>query len=152
MGEGDVVGEALEEPGRHRRGGCVRRHVRGLVAHHDLGALLAERLEHGWVHSGKSKEDLERNRKRWFDYHGDRAEAIREILSPDIITFLERAYVVDCEGGHAFFYYVGGLFSPSLVHEISETFNHGPSEDNMLQNIVLYNMNSSFGSHPVGLV
>ena len=109
-------------------------------------------LEHGWVHSGKSKEDLERNRKRWFDYHGDRAEAIREILSPDIITFLERAYVVDCEGGHAFFYYVGGLFSPSLVHEISETFNHGPSEDNMLQNIVLYNMNSSFGSHPVGLV
>ena len=109
-------------------------------------------LEHGWVHSGKSKEDLEGHRKTWFDYHGDRAEAIRDILSPDIIAFLERAYEVDCEGGNAFFYYVAGLFSPSLVHELSEPFNHDPSEDGMLQNIVLYNMNSSFGSHPVGLL
>lgn len=109
-------------------------------------------LEHGWVHSGKSKEDLEGHRKTWFDYHGDRAEAIRDILSPDITAFLERAYVVDCEGGHAFFYYVSGLFSPSLVHESSEPFNHDPLENGMLQNIVLYNMNSSFGSHPVGLV
>ncbi|KAH4063780.1 hypothetical protein HBH50_186600 [Parastagonospora nodorum] len=109
-------------------------------------------LEHGWVHSGKSREDLERNRKTWFDYHGDEAEAIRDILSPDIIAFLERAYEVDCEDGHAFFYYVAGLFSPSLIHELSETFNHDSSEDGILQNIVLYNMNSSFGSHPVGLV
>jgi hypothetical protein len=109
-------------------------------------------LEHGWVQSGKSKEDLERNRKTWFDYHGDEAEAIRDVLSPDIFAFLERAYVMDCEGGHAFFYYVGGLFSPSLVHEISEIFDHDSEDGGMLQNIVLYNMNSSFGSHPVGLV
>ncbi|KAF2993162.1 hypothetical protein E8E13_000065 [Curvularia kusanoi] len=109
-------------------------------------------LEHGWLRSGKSRQDLERNRKTWFDYHGDEAEAIRDILSPDIIAFLERAYVVDWDGGHAFFYYVAGLFTPSLVHELSETFNNDFSEDGMLQNIVLYNMNSSFGSHPVGLV
>ncbi len=67
-------------------------------------------LEHGWVHSGRSREDLERDRKAWFDYHGDEAEAIRGILSPDIIAFVERAYEVDCEDGHAFFYYVAGLF------------------------------------------
>lgn len=108
-------------------------------------------LEHGWMHSGKSREDLERNRKTWFDYHGDEAEAVLDILSPDTIAFLERAYEVDCEDGHAFFYHMAGLFSASLVQELSETFNHDYSGNNMLENIVLSNMNSSFGSHPVGL-
>lgn len=109
-------------------------------------------LEHGWVHSGRTFEDLERHRKTWFEYHGAEAEAIRQILSPNLIAFLERAYVVENEDGYAFFYYVSGLFSPVLVHELSETFNYESAEDGILQNIVLYNMNYSFGSHPVGLL
>jgi hypothetical protein len=109
-------------------------------------------LERGWLQSGKPIEDLEQNRKTWFEYHGDEAEAIRDTLSPDLIAFLERAYEVDCENGHSFFYYVAGLFSPALVHEQSDTFNHESADDDDLQIIVLYNMNYSFGSHPVGLL
>jgi hypothetical protein len=108
-------------------------------------------LEHGWLHSGKTLEELEQNRKTWFDYHGDAAEAMRDLLSPDLTAFLERAYEVTCEDGHSFFYYVKCLFSPAMVQEHSRTLNY-ECPDGEMQNVVLYIMNYSFGSHPMGLM
>jgi hypothetical protein len=109
-------------------------------------------LEHGWLGSGKTIEDLEQNRKTWFDYHGDLAEAISDILSPDLIAFLERAYVVDCDDGHSFFYYVGGLSGPGYIQEQLEGLNVVCPEEGETRYVVLYTMNYSFGSHQVGLM
>jgi hypothetical protein len=59
-------------------------------------------LKHGWLRSGKTIEDFEQKRQTWFDQHGDQAEAVAELLSPDLIAFLEGAYTVDCEYDHTF--------------------------------------------------
>ncbi len=48
--EGDEVGEALEQPGRHRGEGGVRGDVGGLVAHHHLRAAILEPAEDVRVH------------------------------------------------------------------------------------------------------
>jgi hypothetical protein len=107
------------------------------------------------VHSGKSIEDLERLRQTWFEKYGDDAEAIRDLLSPNLTAPLERAYEIDYDGGHSFFYYVNGLFSPQIVHDQSDGLNEAwwqDGEEGALRQIVLYVMNYSFGSHPMGLV
>jgi hypothetical protein len=112
-------------------------------------------LEHEWVHSGKSIEDFERLRQTWFEKYGDDAEAIRDLLSPNLTAPLERAYEIDYDGGHSFFYYVNGLFSPQIVHDQSDGLNEAwwqDGEEGALRQIVLYVMNYSFGSHPMGLV
>jgi hypothetical protein len=111
-------------------------------------------LEHGWVHSGKPIEIFRRKRQTWFEKYGDNAEAIRDLLSPDLTAFLERAYEVD-HNGHSFFYYVNGLFSPQIVHEQSDSLNEPwwqDGEQGDMRHIVLYVMNYSFGSHPMGLM
>ena len=48
-GQRDVVGEPLEQPQRHRGDRRPHRDVGGLVAHHDLGAVVSESLEHPGV-------------------------------------------------------------------------------------------------------
>jgi hypothetical protein len=108
-------------------------------------------LEHGWLRSGKTIEDFEQKRQTWFDQHGDQAEAVSELLSPDLIAFLEGAYTVDCEYDHTFFYYVGGLAGPFNIQDNMETLNM-VCEEGETPYILLYMMNYRFGSHPVGLM
>jgi hypothetical protein len=109
-------------------------------------------LEHGWLHSGKTTEDFKQNRQTWFDYHGDHAETISDLLSPDLIAFLEGAYVIDYEDGHSFFYFVSGLSGPVNIQEQMETLNSVCEEEGETRYVLLYIMNYSFGSHPVGLM
>jgi hypothetical protein len=109
-------------------------------------------LKHGWVHSGKTIEDFEQNCQTWFEYHGEQAEAISDLLSPDLIAFLEQAYEIDCEDGHSFFYFVSGLSGPGNIQEQMEVLNSACEEEGETRYVLLYVMNYSFGSHPVGLM
>ena len=109
-------------------------------------------LEHGWLHSGKTIEDFGQKRQTWFDQHGDQAEAISDLLSPDLIAFLERAYEIHCDGAHSFFYYVGGLAGPVNIQEQMESLNLVCEEEGETRYVLLYMMNCDFGSHPVGLM
>jgi hypothetical protein len=106
-------------------------------------------LKHGWLESGKTTEDFERDCKTWFDHWSEEADALRNTLSPDLVAFLERAYVTNTD--HSFFYYVDGLWSPNMLIEEATIFNECYSEDDPTRYIVLYAMND-FASHQVGLM
>jgi hypothetical protein len=109
-------------------------------------------LEHGWLRSGKATEYFEQNRQTWFDYHGDQAEAISNLLSPDLIAFLERAHTIDCEDGHFFFYFVSSNSGPGDMEDQMEILNSACEEEDETRYVLLYIMNYSFGSHPMGLM
>jgi hypothetical protein len=109
-------------------------------------------LEHGWLRSGKTIEDFEQNRQTWFDKNGDQAEAISGLLSPNLIAFLERAYEIDCEGGHQFFYLVSSLSGPGDIQNQMEVLNSVCEEEGETRYVLLYIMNYNFGSHPMGLM
>jgi hypothetical protein len=113
--------------------------------------LHNEIFMHGWLRSGKTNENFERDCKTWFNYFGEEAEALRlqNTLSIDLIAFLERAYVTNLD--HSFFYYVDGLEPPSRLFEAAEVFNVLYSNNDPTRYVVLYAMNM-FASHPVGLM
>jgi hypothetical protein len=106
-------------------------------------------LKHGWLGSGKTIKDFERECQTWFDHFGEEAEALRTTLSPDLLTFLRGAHITPLD--HSFFYYVSGLYSPSAFFEHAELFNEVHSNDDLMRYIVLYAM-GMFGNHPVGLM
>jgi hypothetical protein len=89
-------------------------------------ALHNKIFMHGWLASGKSTEDFERDCTTWFDYYGDEAEALRGTLSLDLAAFLESAYVTKTD--HSFFHYVSGLGYPSGLVETAEFFNMAYSD------------------------
>lgn len=112
-------------------------------------ALHNKILEIGWSGSGRSAEEFKQICKPWFDYHGDEAEEVRDLLSPDLTAFLERAYEADND--HVFTYYLNGLNWPGGLFSDATIFNDTWSEDDKSRFVVLYFMNT-FASHPVGLV
>ncbi|KAF2850137.1 hypothetical protein T440DRAFT_468820 [Plenodomus tracheiphilus IPT5] len=106
-------------------------------------------LQLGWSGSGRTNEEFGQDCKTWFDYFGPDAEALRDVLSTDLVAFLERAYVTD--DTHSFFYYVGSLHHPSNILAAADFIKEVWSEDDETRYLVLYAMNM-FGSHPVGLI
>jgi hypothetical protein len=112
-------------------------------------ALHNQIFKYGWLGSGRTIKDFEQECKPWFDLWGDEAEALRKTLSPNLVAFLERAFVTNAD--HSFFYYVCGLDYPSGLFEAAECISECYSQDDRTRYIVLYHMNS-FGSHNVGLV
>jgi hypothetical protein len=56
-------------------------------------ALRNKIFMHGWLGSGKSIEDFERNCTTWFGYHNDEAEVLRDAPSLILAVFPESAYV-----------------------------------------------------------
>jgi hypothetical protein len=120
-------------------------------------ALHNEILQHGWIGSGRSPDQLAANCTNWFDYHGASAAALRPSLDSDLILFLERARFPNVEN-FSFFYWVNNLAWPEYMFESGELFDtHGyranaeDSEEWAERFVVLYAMND-FGSHRLGLV
>lgn len=111
-------------------------------------ALHNKIMEIGWSGSERSIP-FEETCKSWFEFHGDEAEAMRAIFSPDLTAFLERAYKGHT---HSFTYYVSALSCPHEILAGAEIFNHIFSEDAKPRYVVLYFMSGGFASHPVGLV
>lgn len=67
-------------------------------------------LELGWVSSGRNLDQLDR--RSWWEFHGENAEALRGHLSPSLVKFLEHAQHGCDVNSHSFFYYVNGLMPP----------------------------------------
>jgi hypothetical protein len=78
--------------------------------------LHNEILQHGWIGSGRSPDQLAANCTHWFDYYGAKAEAVRPSLDPDLIIFLERALLPNVEE-FSFFYWVNSLAGPDYMFE-----------------------------------
>jgi hypothetical protein len=112
-------------------------------------ALHNKIFMHGWLASGKSTKDFERDCTTWFDYYGDEAEALRDTLSLDLAAFLESAYVAKTD--HSFFHYVAGLDYPSGLFETAKFFNIAYSDGDPTRYVALYAINR-FASDPVGLM
>jgi hypothetical protein len=118
--------------------------------------LHNEILQHGWIGSGRSPDQLAANCTHWFDYYGAKAEAVRPNLDPDLIIFLERALLPNVEE-FSFFYWVNSLAGPEYMFEFELSFSYGgmadaeDAEEWGERFVVLYAMND-FGSHRLGLV
>ncbi|PVH95813.1 hypothetical protein DM02DRAFT_689331 [Periconia macrospinosa] len=101
--------------------------------------LHNEIMKIGWEARSNDASALNQS---WFGYYRQDAENIRERLSPELIAFLERAWVVGDGHDHSFFYYVCGLHHPN--HFFSDN-SSGSS------NVTLYAAND-IGEHPDGLM
>jgi hypothetical protein len=102
-------------------------------------ALHNKIIKHGWLGACKTIEDFRQDCKTWFNHFGDAAEALRDTLSPDLVTFLESAYMTDTD--HSFFYYVGGLDAPNKLFEAAEFSSVAYSDDDPIPYIALCAMN-----------
>ena len=101
-------------------------------------------LERGWVGSGRDLADLDK--RTWWEYHGEKAEALRPHLSPSLVKFFEHAWQGP-DHDHSFFYYVNGLMPPGglwIHNELEQGAIAGASL------LTLYSANN-IASHPVGL-
>ncbi len=74
-------------------------------------------LQHGWIHSGKSYEELISSTNTWFNVYGRSAEAVRGKLCKELVQFLEKALVAP--KGHAFFYYYCSLHKPASLFDLA---------------------------------
>jgi hypothetical protein len=118
----------------------------------DVGKCVALHnriLRVGWRGSGKSDSDFDRECKSWFDYYGVQAEAMRDVLPPDLVAFLEQAYVAP--SSRSFFYYVNGLCGPDSLINGADLLNTGWGGADGDRFVVLCSMNT-FKSHAVGVV
>jgi hypothetical protein len=114
-------------------------------------ALHNKILEHGFLQSGRTIEDLQRERKTWFDNYGDKAEAFHGTLSSDLIAFLERVYVTN-ENNYSFFYYVSCLYWPEGLFEDAQCLNEADYDESSTRYVALYMMNMFSSSHRTGVV
>ncbi|RFU27595.1 hypothetical protein B7463_g8736, partial [Scytalidium lignicola] len=114
--------------------------LNGALDYMRCAALHNEILSRGWLASGREREEMpDRN---WSAYHGADAEAVRNRLSPDLVSFLERAIQVGDGDNFSLFYYVNGLRYPDILW-----INHEDHGDRFL---TLYS--SNLDSKPDGLI
>ena len=112
-------------------------------------ALHNHIVERGWLGSGRSLDEMER--RSWFDFHGDAAAEAREKMTPNLIKFLERAYIVP--HGLRFFYWVEGLSMPEDPDELWQ--NHDPDlveDGGEFDTLTLYPVNENLAEHGDGLM
>lgn len=124
-------------------------------------ALHNEILKHGWIGSGRSAAQFEDGCKTWFESEAihDQTEAVRAVLVPDVVRFLEHARIVCGPAVDlSFFFWVRGLAGPEFMFEFEELLvpysdseDEEDVEDEKNRFIVLYMMNS-FAGHIMGLV
>ncbi|KAK0721801.1 hypothetical protein B0T26DRAFT_800708 [Lasiosphaeria miniovina] len=86
-------------------------HVRSAALHNYI-------VEYGWLASGRSLDDLPRNRS-FFDRYGDEAGALRGRLSPSVTAFLDSITIVDGVD-IPFFFWVSGISEPSELFQASD--------------------------------
>jgi hypothetical protein len=101
-------------------------------------------LEMGWTGSGRDLAELDK--RTWWEYHGESAEALRPHLSPSLVKFFEHAWQGPDQEEQSFFYYVTGLMPPGGLWVQKELEGADPW-GSML---TLYSANM-IASHPIGL-
>ncbi|KAF1954369.1 hypothetical protein CC80DRAFT_493852 [Byssothecium circinans] len=111
---------------------------------HRCVELHNEILRIGWQGLGHDSQDF--NPPNWFQTHGEKAEAVREHLSTDLIKFLEQA------GGPldwSFHWYVYGLADPESMFFWEEILHWKSERKHRFLTLYLAN---DITSHQVGVV
>ncbi|KAK8040121.1 hypothetical protein PG993_008532 [Apiospora rasikravindrae] len=112
----------------------------------DIGARKQLALGDG-SNSPHPTKPQARQHPNWFEHWGKRAEAVRPLLSPDLVAFLERAG--EAGDGHSFFYYASGLASPEVMFANQAAMAEDPAD--WSRYVTLYSA-TLLASHPDGLV
>lgn len=105
-------------------------------------------LEAARLGSGRKLDKLFAERRTWFETYGEDAQGVRENLTPGLIGFLDRAYVVE-SSTHKFFFW-----SDSLSNSVELWENQNPDlqiEGQEYRFVTLYPVNSQQSEHGDGL-